>query len=64
VLEEVVSGPIDESRHPILRITEEGQFLHDPTPHRELAEDEKKTAAETASILAWMDRLYARRRRS
>lgn len=57
-----MTGPIDESRHVIVRVSEDGTRVYAPKPWHELTDDERRTVRELASIIQWQERLYAQRR--
>jgi len=57
-----MTGPIDESRHGIIRISDDGIRVYEPKPRRELTVEEELRVRDLASIERWMDRLYERRR--
>lgn len=58
-----MTGPLDESRHAYVRVSEDGIQTYVPKPYRELTSDERKTIRELASIERWLDRVYAERAR-
>lgn len=59
-----MTGPIDESRHPIVHVGEDSTHTYTPRPWRELTYDERKTVRELASIVEWQHRLYQQRRQN
>jgi hypothetical protein len=57
-----MTGPIDESRHGVLYIGEDGVQVYVPKPFRELTPEEELRVRDLQAIERWMDRLYERRR--
>lgn len=58
-----MTGPIDESRHTIIRVSEDGTKVYAPKPWRELTADERRTVRELEAIVRWQELLYAKRAR-
>jgi hypothetical protein len=58
-----VTGPIDESRHTMIRVSEDGTHIYTPKPERELTDEDRKRIAELQAIERLQDHLYAKRAR-
>lgn len=58
-----MTGPIDESRHPIVHVGEAGSRQYTPRPWRELTPEEELRVRDLAAIERWLIRLYAERAR-
>jgi hypothetical protein len=58
-----VSGPLDESRHTAIHISEDGIHVHTPKPYSELTDEERRRVDDLAAIERWQDHIYAERAR-
>src|SRR5690349_3004006 len=56
-----VSGPLDESWHSYLRVSDSGVKVRTVKPHRELTHEERVRIRELQAIERWQERIYARR---
>lgn len=55
-----MTGPIDESRHGILWIGEDGMRTYIPTPYSELTWQEELSARDVAALERWVERVRRR----
>lgn len=56
-----MTGPLDEGRHPILRVGQDGTQVYVPKPEHELTSDERRTRREIDALVRWMELLYRER---
>lgn len=56
-----MSGPLDESRHPIIRVGEDGTQTYTPKPERDLTDEDRQRIEDLQAIERWQDYLYAQR---
>jgi len=56
-----MTGPLDESRHPVIHIGDDGTHVYTPKPYIELTDEERQRVEDLAAIERWQDYLYAER---